>query len=66
MDRDGIGPVEADHAPRGLQDVIGSMGRRQAVTTGEPGSALRDFNLPHGRIVPRARFVSVSGGADRH
>jgi thioredoxin reductase (NADPH) len=38
------------------------MGRRQAVTTGEPGSALRDFNLPHGRIVPRAGFVSVSGG----
>jgi hypothetical protein len=48
MDRDWVGPVEADHAPRGLHDVIGSIGRRQAVTTGEPGSALRCLNLAHG------------------
>jgi hypothetical protein len=55
MDRGGIGPVEADHAPRGIHDVVGSMAWRQAVTTGQPGSTLIDLDLPHGQIVPRSQ-----------
>jgi hypothetical protein len=53
VDRRGVGPVQADHAPGRLDDVPRPMTRCQAVTTGQPSSALGDRDLSHTRILPR-------------
>ncbi len=60
VDRHGIGRVQADHAPGGLHHVARPMAGRQAVTTGQPGSTLRDLDPSHTGIVPRPEAATAS------
>src|SRR5687768_10225593 len=62
VDRRGIGPVQADHAPGRLHDVARPIAWCQAVATGQPGSALCALDLSHPRILPRPHLATTHPG----